>query len=93
VTDVHAGHLAGTDFLQQDAIRGAVRQTYRAVHPTDRRVAERFYSPEELVGLPDETVRIALGVSALPPKGDSTTSSSAVPISRSCPSRTRPSTS
>jgi arsenite methyltransferase len=62
VTDVHVGHLAGTDFLQQDAIRGAVRQTYRSVGPTDRQVAERFYSPEELAGLPDETVRIALGV-------------------------------
>jgi arsenite methyltransferase len=62
MTDVHAGHMAGTDFLQQDAIRGAVRQTYRLVGPTDRQVAERFYSPDELVGLPDETVRIALGV-------------------------------
>ena len=62
MTDVHAGHVAGTDFLQQDAIRVAVRQTYRAVHPTDRQVAERFYSPEELAGLPDETIRIALGV-------------------------------
>jgi arsenite methyltransferase len=62
MTDVHVGHLAGTDFLQQDAIRGAVRQTYRSVGPTDRQVAERFYSPEELAGLPDETVRIALGV-------------------------------
>ena len=62
MTDVHVGHLAGTDFLQQDAIRAAVRQTYRSVGPTDRQVAERFYSPEELAGLPDETVRIALGV-------------------------------
>jgi arsenite methyltransferase len=62
MTDVHVGHVAGTDFLQQDAIRGAVRQTYRSVHPTDRRVAERFYSPDELAGLPDETIRIALGV-------------------------------
>jgi arsenite methyltransferase len=62
VTDGHVGHVAGTDFLQQDAIRGAVRQTYRSVGPTDRQVAERFYSPEELAGLPDETVRIALGV-------------------------------
>ena len=61
MTDVHVGHVAGTDFLQQDAIRGAVRQTYRSVGPTDRQ-AERFYSPEELAGLPDETVRIALGV-------------------------------
>jgi SAM-dependent methyltransferase len=62
VTDVHVGHVAGTDFLQQDAIRGAVRQTYRSVAPSDRRVAERFYGPAELAGLPDETVRIALGV-------------------------------
>ena len=62
MTDGHVGHLAGTDLLQQDAIRGAVRQTYRSVRPTDRQVAERFYSPEELAGVPDETVRIALGV-------------------------------
>ena len=62
MTDLHVDHLVGTDFLQQDAIRGAVRQTYRSVGPTDRQVAERFYTPEELAGLPDETVRIALGV-------------------------------
>jgi len=62
MTDLHAGHAGGTDFLQQDSIRAAVRQTYRAVGPTDRQVAERFYSPAELAGLPDATVRIALGV-------------------------------
>ena len=62
MTDLHSGAVVGTDFLQQDAIRGAVRQTYRSVDPTDRRVAERFYNPEELAGLPDETIRIALGV-------------------------------
>ena len=62
MTDVHVRHVAGTDFLQQDAIRGAVRETYRSVGPTDRQVAERFYSPQELAGLPDETVRSALGV-------------------------------
>ena len=62
MTDVSVGHVAGTDFLQQDAIRNAVRETYRSVGPTDRRVAERFYSPDELAGLPDETVRMALGV-------------------------------
>ena len=62
MTDVSVGHLAGTDFLQQDAIRSAVRETYRSVGPTDRRVAERFYSPDDLAGLPDETVRMALGV-------------------------------
>lgn len=58
----HAGHIAGSDLLQQDAIRSAVRSTYRTVVPTDRRVAERFYSDTELAGLPEETVRIALGV-------------------------------
>ena len=62
MTDVYLGHVVGTDFLQQDAIRAAVRQTYRSVGPTDRQVAERFYSHEELAGLPDDTVRIALGV-------------------------------
>lgn len=62
MTNVPVGHVAGTDFLQQDAIRNAVRETYRSVGPTDRRVAERFYSPDELAGLPDETVRMALGV-------------------------------
>ena len=39
MTDVHVGRLGGTDFLQQDAIRAAVRQTYRSVGPTDRQVA------------------------------------------------------
>ncbi|MGH2454680.1 MAG: methyltransferase domain-containing protein [Candidatus Limnocylindria bacterium] len=58
----HIGHIAGTDLLQQDAIRSAVRDTYANVRPTDRRVAERFYDEAELAELPDETVRIALGV-------------------------------
>lgn len=58
----HGAGSAGSDFLQQDAIRAAVRDTYRAVRPSDGRVAERFYSGGELAGLPDETVRIALGV-------------------------------
>lgn len=58
----HVGHITGGDYLQQDAIRSAVRETYRTVAPSDRRVAERFYSTNELAGLPDETVRIALGV-------------------------------
>lgn len=60
--EVRVGHIAGGDLLQQDAIRDAVRGTYRDVRPTDRRVAERFYAAEDLAGLPDETVRIALGV-------------------------------
>ena len=58
----HVGHIPGADYLQQDAIRAAVRSTYAEVRPTDRAVAERFYSAEDLAGLPDETVRIALGV-------------------------------
>lgn len=60
--DRHVGHIASGDLLQQDAIRAAVRSTYGTVRPTDRRVAERFYSAAELAGLPEETVRIALGV-------------------------------
>ena len=58
----HAGHIGGGDYLQQNAIRSAVRETYRTVAPSDGRVAERFYSPDQLAGLPDDTVRIALGV-------------------------------
>jgi arsenite methyltransferase len=55
-------HIQGDDLLQQDAIRSTVREVYRAVRPTDRRVAERFYRTEDLSWLPDETVRSALGV-------------------------------
>ena len=58
----HVGHIAGADLLQQDAIRGAVRRTYADVRPTDRAVADRLYSAAELEGLPDETIRMALGV-------------------------------
>lgn len=55
-------HVEGGDLLSQEAIRSIVQETYGSVGPTDRRVAERFYSPEELAGLPEETVRTALGV-------------------------------
>ncbi len=55
-------HLEGTDLLAQGEIRSAVRSIYGTVRPTDRRVAERFYSPDELAGLSEETIRIALGV-------------------------------
>ncbi len=60
-------HGLGTDLLAQDAIRAAVRATYDAL-PYDalsfegRAVAERYYSADELAGLPEETVRVALGV-------------------------------
>jgi arsenite methyltransferase len=55
-------HFDGTDLLSQEGVRSAVRGIYGTVGPTDRRVAERFYSPDELAGLPEETIRIALGV-------------------------------
>jgi arsenite methyltransferase len=55
-------HFEDGDLLAQDAIRSMVRETYSGVHPDDRRVAERFYSPEELAGLPEGTIRMALGV-------------------------------
>ena len=55
-------HLEGHDLLGQDRIRAAVRETYGGVRPSDGRVARRYYRPEQLQGLPDETVRIALGV-------------------------------
>jgi SAM-dependent methyltransferase len=58
----HVGHIASGDFLQQDAIRGAVRSIYAEVRPGDRAVAERYYAADDLAGLPDETVRLALGV-------------------------------
>lgn len=59
---LHVGHIDGGDFLQQDAIRGAVRDTYASVEPGDRRVAERFYDSEELAWLPHQATTIALGV-------------------------------
>jgi arsenite methyltransferase len=55
-------HVEGGDLLQQDAIRSVVREIYAGVRPTDGVVANRFYHPVELAGVPTETVRIALGV-------------------------------
>jgi arsenite methyltransferase len=55
-------HFEDGDLLAQDAIRSIVRETYVGVRPADRRVAERFYSPEELAGVPEEMIRMALGV-------------------------------
>lgn len=57
-----AVHIDDGDLLSQESIRATVRDTYRAVAPSHHRVAERSYSADELAGLPDETVRIALGV-------------------------------
>lgn len=59
---LHIGHIEGGDFLQQATIRAAVRETYGSVTPGDRRVAERFYDPEELDWLPAEASAMALGV-------------------------------
>lgn len=58
----HVGHITGEDYLQQDAIRSAVRSTYAGVRPAGRAVAERFYSAEELAGLPEAAIGMALGV-------------------------------
>lgn len=55
-------HFDDTDLLAQDAIRSVVRKVYGAVEPNNRRVADRFYTPDELSGLPTETVQMALGV-------------------------------
>ena len=55
-------HIDGTDLLQQDAIQSVVRSVYGGVKPADRRVADRFYSADELREIPDETIRLALGV-------------------------------
>lgn len=55
-------HVEGGDLLSQESIRSVVRETYAAVDPTDRRVAERFYTADELSGAPETTARMALGV-------------------------------
>jgi arsenite methyltransferase len=55
-------HFEDGDLLAQEAIRSVVRETYGGVRPADRRVAERFYAHDELAGLPEETIRMALGV-------------------------------
>jgi SAM-dependent methyltransferase len=55
-------HIEGTDYLSQAAIHDAVRDVYASAGPAERDVAERFYAPGELAGVPDETVRMALGV-------------------------------
>ncbi len=61
-SNAHPARVRGGDFLQQKVIRDAVRTTYAEVRPIDRKVADRFYDAGELTGLPEETVRLALGV-------------------------------
>lgn len=55
-------HFEDGDLLAQEGIRSVVRATYGGVRPTDRRVAERFYSTDELAGVPEDPIRMALGV-------------------------------
>jgi SAM-dependent methyltransferase len=55
-------HFEDGDLLAQDAIRSVVRETYGGLRPADRRVAERFYAPDELTGVPEEAIQMALGV-------------------------------
>lgn len=51
------------DLMYQEEIRGAVRDAYRAL-PTGagRAVVDRFYAPDELVGVSAEAIEWALGV-------------------------------
>jgi arsenite methyltransferase len=55
-------HVEGGAHLQQAAIRAVVGEFYAGDRPTDGAVASRLYEPAELSGVPNETVRIALGV-------------------------------
>lgn len=48
-------------FTEGDA-RAIIRETYAAVAPAHRRVAESLYRPEDLADLPDPVVTGALGV-------------------------------
>jgi SAM-dependent methyltransferase len=55
-------HFEDGDLLAQDAIRSIVRETYGGVRPTAGRVAERYYSTDELASVSEEARRMALGV-------------------------------
>lgn len=48
--------------LTETEIKQSIVETYTQVSPKGRQVAERFYSPEELEGLPGSAVELALGV-------------------------------
>jgi SAM-dependent methyltransferase len=48
--------------LTEQEVKQAIQETYTNVTPTGRQVAERFYSPEELAGLPSMAIEMALGV-------------------------------
>lgn len=48
--------------LTEEAIRQSIIETYGKVAPGSRGVAERFYTAEELDGIPEAAVDLALGV-------------------------------
>lgn len=48
--------------LTEAEIKQSIIETYSQVTSKGRRVAERFYSQEELEGIPDSAVELALGV-------------------------------
>ena len=54
-------HVEGGDLLSQDAIRSIVREIYGGVTPP-MDASPSASTPEEIASLPEETVRIALGV-------------------------------
>lgn len=50
------------DLMNGALVRELVRDAYRDVPPTTRAVAQKLYTPDELVGVPDRAVDRALGV-------------------------------
>ena len=49
-------------YFRDDEARSIIRETYGGVQSQARAVAEAFYSADELSGLPDGAVTLALGV-------------------------------
>jgi len=49
-------------YFSDDQAREIIRETYGKVRSHSPAVAETFYSPEELAGLPREAIEFALGV-------------------------------
>jgi SAM-dependent methyltransferase len=49
-------------YFRDDEARSIIQDAYGQVRSTSRAVAEAFYAPEELEGLPPSAVELALGV-------------------------------
>jgi len=49
-------------YFSDDQAREIIRETYGQLRSHGPAVAEAFYSPEELAGLPQEAIEFALGV-------------------------------